>query len=186
MSSQVWRMGTTGEQVPGAAAHEGDVHGFNELVRVHQEMVYNSAYRLLGDAEEAANVTQHAFLAAYKARIRLQSGSFKLGVLRLVADACYDRLCAADSQGPEGDQVARLRYAVDEPHVDRGQADADQRLQAGILALPAEERIVLVLSDVSGLSYGDIGRITGLPHSTVSSRLNHARVRLRDYVLNIH
>jgi RNA polymerase sigma-70 factor (ECF subfamily) len=182
MVSHAWQTGATGKQMRGRAVRRGDEHRFDELVLLHQEMVYNVAYRLLGDAKEAADVTEQALLAAYKAVTRVDGGLFKLYMLRLVTGACSTRLRRAGGQGVVRSAANGKQEAV-EPAATPG-AESAQRLQAGILTLPAEERIVLVLADVLGLSYGDIGQVTNLRRSTVNSRLGRGRARLRDYLLN--
>ena len=59
---------------------------------LYQSMVYNTAYRILSDADAAADATQDAFLSAYKAMGKFRGGSFKSWMLRIVTNACYDQL----------------------------------------------------------------------------------------------
>ena len=60
-----------------AAAKRGDTHSFNQLVYQYQDMVYSVAYRILGDADSAADASQDAFLSAYQAIGKFKGGSFK-------------------------------------------------------------------------------------------------------------
>jgi RNA polymerase sigma factor (sigma-70 family) len=190
MSGQVWRIRAKGDEVF-MTAPKGDVHAFNQLVQLHQGAVYNLAYRMLGDADAAADITQRAFLSAHKVAVRSKNNSFRLSVLRLAADDCRNRLRATQrrttrppaNRKRETLPTRHLTDADEGPDTRLVQPDWDQRLQAGILTLPAEERVVLVLSDVLGLNYPDIAHVTGLHHNIVSSRLSQARVRLRDYLL---
>ncbi|MBC7251685.1 MAG: sigma-70 family RNA polymerase sigma factor, partial [Anaerolineae bacterium] len=75
-----------------AAAQQGDLEAFNRLVLTYQNITYNLAYRILGDADAAADATQDAFLSAYRAITRFRGGSFKAWLLRIVTNACYDQL----------------------------------------------------------------------------------------------
>src|SRR5919204_5910825 len=76
------------------AAQRGDVPSFNQLVRAYQGLVYHTAYRVLGDADAAADATQDAFISAYKNIRAFRGGSFKAWLLRIVTNSCYDQLRA--------------------------------------------------------------------------------------------
>jgi RNA polymerase sigma factor (sigma-70 family) len=190
MSGEVWRTRATGEEML-MAAPKGDVHAFNQLVQLHQGAVYNLAYRVLGDADAAADVTQRAFLSAHKVAARSKNSPIRLCVLRLAANACHNRLRAAQrrttpplaNSRQEARPTRRPMDPNEQSDTHLAQPDREQCLQAGILTLPAEERVVLVLSDVLGLNYPDIAHVTGLRRDIVSSHLSQARVRLRDYLL---
>jgi RNA polymerase sigma factor (sigma-70 family) len=183
MCSHAGQRVAAGQQGPARAVYKGDEHRFSELARLHQAMAYNCAYRLLGDAEQAAEVTQHALLAARKTKECRRSDTFQLGVLRLVTRACADRLGRRPGPKAEGASAGRSQNLDDWQAAYRERADQERHLQAAILTLPAEERIVLVLADVLGLSYEDIGRVTKLNPSRVSASLGRGRARLRDYLL---
>ena len=75
-----------------AVAQKGDLRAFNQLVLLYQGMAYNVAYRILNDADAAADATQDSFLSAYKAMKKFRGGSFKAWLLRIVTNACYDQL----------------------------------------------------------------------------------------------
>jgi RNA polymerase sigma-70 factor (ECF subfamily) len=74
------------------AARRGDVAAFNQLVERYQRLAYNVAYRTLGQAEEAADATQEAFLSAFRALPGFRGGAFKAWLLRIVVNCCYDQL----------------------------------------------------------------------------------------------
>jgi RNA polymerase sigma factor (sigma-70 family) len=174
-----------------ASARRGDARAFNQLVLLHQGMAYNVAYRILGDPDAAADATQDAFLSAFKAMRQFRGGSFKAWVLRIVTNACYDQLRSKrrrpadslDDMPVEDDRLEFLRDPAEQPdqYVERRQLS--QTIQGGILRLPPEQRMVLVLSDVQGLNYQEIAEATGLSLGTVKSRLSRGRARLRDYLL---
>ena len=174
-----------------ASARRGDARAFNQLVLLHQGMAYNVAYRILGDADAAADATQDSFLSAFKAIRQFRGGSFKAWMLRIVTNSCYDQLRAKqrrpseslDDLDVEEDHIRSLRDPAEQPdeHVER--LELDEMLESGIQRLPAEQRIVMILSDVQGLNYQEIADATGMSLGTVKSRLSRGRARLRDLLL---
>lgn len=175
------------------AARHGDVRSFNRLVEIYQDAAYHTAYRILDNSDAAADATQDAFLAAYRHLNDFRDGSFKAWLLRIVTNACYDFLRArkrrpADSLDDmlSSDDDREPREFVDkregpEEHAER--SELHSLLQIGIRNLPYDQRIVLVLADVQGMSYEEIAVATSSNLGTVKSRLNRARARLRDWLL---
>src|SRR5580765_5770179 len=76
------------------AAQQGDVAAFNTLVQAYQRQVYNVCYRTLGNAEDAADATQDAFLGAFRGlkTFRGDASGFRPWLLRVAVNACYDQL----------------------------------------------------------------------------------------------
>jgi len=174
------------------AAHRGDVGSFNQLVLSYQSMVYNFAYRIMGDQAAAADATQDAFLSAFKAIGKFRGGSFKSWLLRIVTNACYDQLRLKQRRPATSlDALLVLEPAPAQPFSDPGESpeeyavrqELNRAIQVGIGILPPEQRITLVLSDVQGLSYQEIAEVTSTSLGTVKSRLSRARGRLRDFLL---
>jgi RNA polymerase sigma-70 factor, ECF subfamily len=180
------------EQALIASARKGDVRAFNQLVLLYQTMVYNLAYRILSDPDAAADATQDAFLSAYKAMRGFRGGSFKAWLLRIVTNACYDQLRSKqrrptdslDDLVVEAEHSPYLRDPAMSPEEVVEQRELNRAIQGGISTLPAEQRVVLVLSDVQGMGYQEIAEITGLSLGTVKSRLSRGRAKLRDYLLH--
>jgi len=172
-----------------AASQKGQLGAFNHLVLAYQQMVYNTAYRLLGDRDAAADASQEAFLAAFQAIKSFRGGSFRAWLLRIVTNACYDQL-RAKKRRPTTSLDALLvdasensypsRMVSPDNHVMRRELQAE--LQRGLLSLPEEQRLVVILSDVQGLSYEEIATATNTNLGTVKSRLSRARAHLRDYL----
>ncbi len=173
-----------------AAAKGGDVNAFNNLVHSYQSMVYNLAYRILGDGDAAADAAQDAFLSAYKGLRRFRGGSFKAWLLRIVTNACYDQLRRKQRRPTSPLESATVNPEYTRSFIDPAEKPEEHALrqelsrviQAGIATLPADQRIVLVLSDVEGLSYREITAVTGASLGTVKSRLSRGRAKLRDYL----
>ena len=172
------------------AAQRGDVTAFNELVLVHQTTVYNVALRTLGNPEDAADATQDAFISAFRAIRDFRGGSFKAWVLRIAVNACYDLLRRRQRrpssslevvlEGGESDPgLADRRIGPERAALSAETADA---IQAALLTLPEEQRTLVVLCDVQGLSYEEAAEATGAALGTIKSRLSRARARLRDHL----
>jgi len=179
------------EQALIASARKGDTRAFNQLVLLYQSMAYNVAYRVLSDPDAAADATQDAFLSAYKAMQQFRGGSFKAWLLRIVTNACYDQLrvrqrrptSSLDDLPVESDHISYLNDPSEGPVELVERQELNRGIQEGISTLPAEQRVILVLSDVQGLNYQEIAQVTGLSLGTVKSRLSRARAKLRDYLV---
>ena len=174
------------------AARQGDVGSFNQLVLSYQSMVYNFAYRILGDRHAAADATQDAFISAFKAIGKFRGGSFKAWLLRIVTNACYDQLRRKQRQPSTSlDALLVLDPAPTQSLTDSRESpeeytvrqELSKVIQIGIGSLPPEQRITLVLADVQGFSYQEIAGVTGVALGTVKSRLSRARNKLRDFLL---
>jgi RNA polymerase sigma factor (sigma-70 family) len=174
-----------------ARSQKGNVAAFNQLVLAYQEIVYNVALRILGDPDAAADASQEAFISAFQSVKSLRGGSFKVWILRIVTNACYDMLRArkrrpsdsldemvSEEEGAGG--LADTSLESPEDHALR--MDMQAEVQRGLQLLPPDQRVVVVLSDVHGLSYEEIAAVTKSELGTVKSRLSRARAHLRDYL----
>jgi RNA polymerase sigma-70 factor (ECF subfamily) len=174
-----------------AAAQQGKVDAFNELVLAYQHQVYNLAYCIMGDPASAADAAQEAFISAYQNLDRFRGGSFKSYLMRIVANGCYDELrrrkrrpATSFEDFGEVDEEANpaLINGREGPEAHAERQEMAGVIQAGIEILPADQRVTLVLSDVQGLSYQEIAETMGVSLGTVKSRLARARGKLRDYL----
>jgi RNA polymerase sigma-70 factor (ECF subfamily) len=173
------------------AAQQGRLDAFNELVLTYQQQVYNLAYRILGDPAAAADATQDTFISAFQSIARFRGGSFKSYLMRIVANRCYDELrrhkrrpATSFEDFGEVDEEANpaLINGHERPEEYTERQEMARVIQDGIETLPPEQRVVLVLSDVQGLSYQEIAEATRASLGTVKSRLARARGKLRDYL----
>lgn len=171
-------------------AQRGDVESFNALVRLYEGRVYNLCYRMLGDADSAADAAQDAFLSAFRNLRKFRGGSFRSWMLRIATNACYDMLrirqrrpaTSLDVDVDVDDDSSPLQIA------DKGETPDDFALRHELSAaihqaigqLPDDQRIVLILSDIQGLAYDEIAHVTNANLGTVKSRLSRGRARLRE------
>ncbi|HIC96557.1 TPA: sigma-70 family RNA polymerase sigma factor [Candidatus Bipolaricaulota bacterium] len=182
---------TMDEQALIAAAQHGELSAFNQLVLHYQGLAYDVAYRVLNDADAAADATQDSFIKAFRKIQQYRGGSFKAWLLRIVTNTCYDQLRARarrpsdslDDLVTSPEHSYKLINGGETPEAHALRQELSTLLQSGIETLPYDQRIVLVLSDIEGLSYQEIADATGLRLGTVKSRLSRARAKLRDYLL---
>ncbi len=173
-----------------AAAQKGDTVAFNQLVRAYQEVVYRTAYRVLGDRASAEDATQDAFISAFKYIRGYRGGSFKAWLLRIVTNACYDQLRvkqrrpsdSLDAMMEDSDGPLNPKNDHESPHEFAERQELGAMLQRGIAALAADHRMTLVFADVDGMSYEEIAAAMGTNVGTVKSRLSRARAQLRDFL----
>lgn len=180
------------EQAIITRAMKGETEAFNTLVLKYQNMAYSVAYRMLRDEDAAADVVQDSLIKAYRALQGFQGGNFRSWLMRIVANTCYDLLRAQQRHATDSldallDEQDHTPYLVDhaegpESHAER--MELNKFIEAGIQALPPDQRLVLILCDVHGYAYDEIAEIANLPMGTVKSRISRARLRLRDYLLS--
>ena len=162
------------------------------LVERHHNLVYNTAYRMLGDAGNAEDATQTAFIRAYRSLSRFRGKSaFSTWLYRIVSNVCLDilRTRRGDTVGLEvshdGDDEVQQRSLPDEsaePAANVERSELQRVVHRAISQLPEDYRMVLVLYDITGFSYEEIAGILQIPLGTVKSRLNRARLALKDVI----
>ena len=176
-----------------ARAGAGDQEAFEQLVRDNQNRVYSLAVRLVGDREEAADLAQEAFLKAWQGLSSFQGeSSFATWIYRLTTNVCIDYLRRkkrrqevepAVSLDDEDSGWAEPADAGQDPQRKLEEAERSRALSRGLERLPEHQRQVLVMRELSGLSYQEIGAATGLDLGTVKSRIARARLALRKILL---
>jgi RNA polymerase sigma-70 factor, ECF subfamily len=172
-------------------AAEDQGSGFDQLVTEYPGLAYPIAFRILGDLEAAADASQEGFLRACRAIGQFRGGSFRSWLMRIVTDACYDQMRRSWRRPTEClDDVL-----TDPEHMEEsidgcanpadGALDSELRrvIQAHMEALPVEQRTVLILFDLQGLSCREIATAMGVSVGTVKARLSRGRAMLREAML---
>ncbi len=167
----------------------GDSAAFETLVREHQTRVYNIALKMCADPEEAFDISQEVFLKAYRTIARFR-GECSLGtwLYRMTANQCIDqlrrdkrrqrdKLVYLDDVG-EDERPMELPDLRWEPQSQLEREELRRSVRENLQRLPREQRLILTLRDVNGLSYEEIGEILELELGTVKSRIFRARERL--------
>jgi RNA polymerase sigma-70 factor (ECF subfamily) len=165
----------------------GDASAFGELVRRHQDRLYNTVYRLVDNHEDAYDVVQDAFLNAYQSLGSFKGDSlFFTWLYRIAVNTAISfkrkrrAMVRIDSTG--SDPVIEPLDTSDEARPDHAleQAEQEQRVRQALARLSPEHRTVLILKDMEGQKYEDMAEALGVPIGTIRSRLHRARLELRE------
>ena len=154
---------------------KGDAAAFEPLVMRYQHVLYTVALRLLGNAEDARDATQNAFIRAYQRLDTFDpSRRFFSWMYRI---AMNESLNLRRTQRPLEPLPATLAATADA--MDRVEArELSERVQAALMTLSTEHREVVVMRHFADLSYEEIAATLDIPEKTVKSRLFSARQRL--------
>ena len=164
----------------------GDLSAFNQIVDLYQSQVYNLAARVLGDPVAAEDVTQDAFIAAYRALSGFRGGNLRAWLLRIDRNLCYDRLRSAKRR-PESsldealEQPGFAQPTSDDPSPESQAITAElgAAIDVAIQSVPTDQRMALVMVDVQGFSYEEAAEASGVSVGTIKSRLSRARAKVR-------
>lgn len=160
---------------------KGDRVALTELLEQYQRPVYNAAYRILGNPDDAADVTQIVFLKAFEniskfnPKYKFFSWIYRIAVNESIN---LNKRRGKTQSLEDRDVVARGR-----PDTAAEAGDLSRGIQEGLMRLSESYRTVIVLRHFSGFSYREIGDILQIPEKTVKSRLFSARRMMRDDLL---
>lgn len=185
------RLASDAEEQLIARAAAGDLEAFNQLVLAYQNLAYSVAYRTLQEQDAAADAVQESFIKAFRSLGAFHGGSFKSWIIRIVVNTCYDSLRSQrrrptdsiDDFAEDGEYAPQLEDPAERPEAYAQRMELSALIEQGIRGLPPDQRLALTLCDVHGYAYEEISDLTGMPMGTVKSRINRARARLRDYLL---
>lgn len=165
----------------------GDEAAFEALVRRHESRVFGLLIRMLGNRDDALDVSQETFLSLHRHGHRFRrEARFSTFVYRVAANAALNRRRSLGRKRAREQALARQQDAgFDRPQSPRDPEDAavgveaQERVQKALLELPDDLRMTLVLYDLEGQSYGEIADALQIPEGTVKSRIHRARNALR-------
>jgi RNA polymerase sigma-70 factor, ECF subfamily len=169
-----------------ARAASGDRLAFTQLMEHYQSACYGLAWRLLSDADQAADATQDAFIHAYRAIGSYRGGVFRSWLLRITANASYDILRRAQrrpsSPLPDPDEGAPELpdLGAVNPVAEAAKSELYRYLEVALRRLPEDQRTAVVLCDVYGMDYNEVAAMTKSALGTVKSRIHRGRLRLRE------
>jgi len=165
-----------------ARARRGDADAYEELVRTYQGIAFRTAYVLAGNAADAEEATQDAFVKAYRALWRFRAGSpFKPWLLRIVANEARNRRRSAGRRAALALRAAQVPSGEAAPSPEAVLLDADRReeLFAALGRLGEADREAIACRYFLDLSEAETAAALGVRRGTVKSRLSRALERLR-------
>ncbi|MDB9823307.1 sigma-70 family RNA polymerase sigma factor [Deltaproteobacteria bacterium] len=171
----------------------GNRVAFDKLVLKYKDRIFNLCYRFMGDYHESEDCSQDVFLKVYSSlkRFRFKS-SFYTWLYRIAVNTCRNRLksqgyrrmkksvpLSNPEDGSKGHRVIEIGDEGRTPIAELEKKERIKMLQSAIDSLPADQKGVIILRDMEGLSYNEIKHITGYRLGTVKSKLSRARHDLR-------
>ena len=165
---------------------QAEVPDFETIVEEYSSFVYNVAYRMMGDPEDAEDVAQEAFLSAYRAFGRFRGDSkVTTWLYRITVNAALMKLRKekrAKTLTRTGLEDMEIGDWDETPEKLAANAELGDKLQEGISYLPPDLRAAVVLRDVTGLSNSEAAEALGVTVSSIKSRLHRGRVLLRQFL----
>ena len=167
----------------------GDGDAFETLVREHQTRVYNLALRMTGNPDDALDISQETFLKAWRTLGRFRgecslgswlyriASNLSIDLLRKNRRQHLDKAVSLEEPGEDG-RPLELPDVTGDPQALLERAEGRQAVWECLNRLPEEQKLILILRDVNGLSYEEIGETLDLELGTVKSRIFRARSRL--------
>ncbi len=172
-----------------------DPSAFELLVKLHQDRIFDFCYRMLGDREETVEIVQEIFLSVHQHVDKFREDSkLTTWLYRVSKNHCLNRLKYLKRRGHGrsdefGDvSEAALTSAAGQPmQPDAALEGARDRalVQRAIAELDEDQRMLVALRDIEGLTYEEIMQITDLAEGTVKSRLHRAREKLADIIARL-
>lgn len=171
----------------------GDANAFEELVLKYEKTVYNLALRMVGDRDDASDMTQEAFIKAYGSLSSFRGDSkFSVWIYRIATNVCLDFLRSKSRKQQvsltvsDDDEDAQLDIPdpSSDPEQQLMQKISMQSVEEGLKTLPDKQRQILVMRELGGMSYAEIGAALSLEEGTVKSRIFRARKRLCTFLLD--
>ena len=162
---------------------------FLELVREYQTQIYQHAFYLLGNREDAEDITQETFIKAWEHRTKLRPKTVRSWLLKCAQNLCFNLLKRRSFQEPltEGDETEletllhrhthRSNPAPDELVL---KSELKASVHCAINKLPPEMRSVIIMRELEGMSFKEIAKVLGQPENTVKSTAFRGRKRLRE------
>lgn len=156
---------------------------WEEVARVYGRKIYNFAYRLTGNSDDAHDLVQEVLIRVRRGLASYQPGSFEGWLWRITRNAFLDdvRRQKRRPTAPLPDEVDRWdRASTESADAEYARISLGDDIQKALLDLPFDFREAVVLCDIVGLSYEEIARACAVPIGTVRSRIHRGRKMLKE------
>ncbi|MCX7842764.1 MAG: sigma-70 family RNA polymerase sigma factor [Clostridia bacterium] len=172
-------------------AKNGDVEAFEKLIEGSQKRVFNVALRMLGNHDDASEISQEVFIKVFKSIGSFKgNSSFSTWIYKITVNLCLDelrkrknsRVISLDETIKIKDEEVRMQIEDDgpSPDVEVEKRAIRQVVTQAIEKLSDEHKVVVILRDIQGFSYDEIAKLINCPEGTVKSRINRARQSLKE------
>ena len=171
-------------------ARQNNLEAFNQLVLKYQEIIFNQAYRVLQNYDIAEDITQEAFILAFKRLYQFRGGSFRAWLLKIVTNLCYDEMrvwkraslqtlepFTKDGKPYETPCWIKDTNMLPEESVENH--ELRDALEHGLSSLQINYRNAVTLVDIQQLDYKEAAFVMGISIGTLKSRLARERMQLR-------
>lgn len=166
----------------------GDERAFEELITRHETRVYRLLYRMMGNREDAEDLTQETFLSLHRHGHRFRAESrFSTFIYRVAANAALNRRRSLGRGRARMERLKARQAAGDhlpssprDPEDSTLGAELSDHVREALDELSPSLRMPVLLYDIEGLAYGEIARVLGIAEGTVKSRIHRARQALRE------
>lgn len=184
-SATMVRMSVEETPLSGTAAFdagEGAMPTWSELVQEHADSVYRLAYRLSGNQHDAEDLTQETFMRVFRSLKDYQPGTFEGWLHRITTNLFLDMVRRRAKIRMEAlpEDYERVPGTDMTPEEAYNVANLDPALQRALDGLAPDFRVAVVLCDVVGMTYEEIGETLGVKMGTVRSRIHRGRAQLRE------
>lgn len=177
-------------------SQKGDIESFEKLISNYQKKVFNIAFGMMHNHDDAYDISQEVFIRVFKS-IRKFKGqsSFSTWLYRITTNACLDELrkrknnkniisIDQEIQLEDGEVFRQIEDDGPTPELVAERNELREIIREAISKLSDEHKEVIVLRDIQGFSYDDIAEIIKCPQGTVKSRINRARRMLKEILKN--
>lgn len=168
-------------------ARRGDGRAFGMLIENHERFVYNIVYRITGNFEDARDISQEAFIKAFKNFSSYdESSAFSTWLYRIAVNTAIDHV-----RKKKRENNVSLEDYITEEKTESHKSSVEEKviskegvsnIMEAVNSLDEDFKTVIVLRDIEGMEYSQISEITGCPVGTVKSRLSRARGKLRQII----
>lgn len=172
---------------------DGDVNAYELLVKEYEKSVYNLALRMVGNSEDAADMSQEAFIKAYNSLTSFRGDSkFSVWLYRIVSNVCLDfirsrkrkQTMSLSTEDDDGDSVEMdIADNTQSPERLMEKQLTRDAVRRGLASMPPIQREILLLREIQGLSYDEIAEVLNLEAGTVKSRIFRARKKLSAFLI---
>ena len=167
-----------------ARARKGDKEAFGQIIVPYERLIYNIAYKYMGNTEDAKDTAQDSLIKIYLNIKHCHSyDTFKAWAAKITVNTALDALRKRVRKDVEVLEEYNAPE-TDGPEQKLIQNESIQRVKEAINSLPEEHRTLVILRDLEGFSYDELAKITGVALGTVKSRLSRARLALREQIDN--